>query len=106
MAPQSQVGGQRAATLVNGARPTDHDVDRIARRVSARIAEQIVKVAIVAALAIWIVPLFLFELMAVISSATRELSPPLSVAIIAAVLALPVVALILWKARARDQRRP
>jgi hypothetical protein len=80
---------------------TDEDVDRLASRVVVRLGSLALKIGIAAVVAVWVLPLFLFELLAALSAVTRGLPYPLAVAIVATMLALPVIALILLTSRRR-----
>ena len=84
---------------------TDADVDRIASRVAARLASLALKIAIAVAVAVWVLPYFLFQLLVVLSTMTRGLPQPVAVAIVATVLALPVIALIVLTSRRRSATR-
>ena len=76
----------------------DKDVDRIA----SRVVQKLLMYALVIMAAIWFVPMLFFALLSTTASATRGLPFPAAVAITAAVLAVPVVALV-W-ARGRRTR--
>jgi len=84
---------------VNG-RLSDDEIERIAGRVVAKLIATFVMIAVVAILGIWLLPTALLGLLVGTAAATRDLPQPIAVTITAAVLAAPVVALIvLWSRR-------
>jgi len=84
---------------------TDADVDRIASGVASRLASLALKIGIGVVVVVWVLPYFLLQLLVVLSSMTRGLPQPLAVAIVATVLALPVIALIVLTSRRRSATR-
>lgn len=75
----------------------DKDVDRIA----TRVAQKVVTYAVVIFAAIFVAPIAFIALMSAIGQFTSGLPFPVAVAITAAVIATPLVALIwLWGRRA------
>jgi hypothetical protein len=69
---------------------SDRDIERIA----SRVVQKLLTYALVIAAAIWLMPTLFFLFLSSTASATRALPFPVAVALTAAVLALPVVALI------------
>ncbi len=88
-----------AGSVVDVQRLSDEDVDRIASRVAARLLGQIVLIALAAVAAIWVLPYIVFALLGSVAKATTSLPLPVSVAILATILAAPVIALILMRTR-------